>query len=109
MAVTGTIFNAVPEADGDDHIRLTVDPQFTNLLNDKNMSGESGHLVIEPVCEKPPTQADTVKEGVCVGFSQQLYTPEMVGKHVRIVGAYVEDMEHGWREIHPVTSITIIP
>jgi len=25
---------------------------------------------------------------------------------VRVRGAYVIDMEHGWTEIHPVTSIT---
>jgi hypothetical protein len=31
----------------------------------------------------------------------------MKGKHVRITGAYVTDMEHGWNEIHPVTSIAL--
>jgi len=26
---------------------------------------------------------------------------------VRVTGAYVTDMEHGWTEIHPVTFIGI--
>jgi hypothetical protein len=33
-----------------------------------------------------------------------------VGSHVRIVGTYVQDTFHAhWMEIHPVTSITVIP
>lgn len=107
--VTGTVFNFLSEADGDFHIRIAVDPQFKSLLNAKNKSDQSGHLVVEPVCTKAPTQPDTVKEGVCNGFRQTIFTPDMKGKRVRIVGAYVEDMEHGWNEIHPVTSITVIP
>ncbi len=55
----------------------------------------------------PVTQKDTKKEHVCDGFSQHVYTPNMLGSHVRVTGAYVTDMEHGWTEIHPVTSITI--
>jgi len=109
IIVTGTIFNFISEPDGDFHVRVTVDTQFANLLNDKNMSGQSGHLVIEPICTKAPTQPDTVQEGVCNGFRQDIFTPDMKNKHVQIVGAYIEDMEHGWREIHPVTSITVIP
>jgi hypothetical protein len=31
----------------------------------------------------------------------------MKGKHVEITGAYVTDVEHGWNEIHPVTSIVV--
>ena len=109
MRVTGTIFNAVAEKDGDFHIRVTVDSQFTGLLNAKNTSGQGGHLVVEPVCENAVMQKDTLKEGVCNGFSQNLYNASLKGKHVEIVGVYIEDMEHGWREIHPVTSIKIIP
>jgi hypothetical protein len=32
------------------------------------------------------------------------------GSHVRIVGTYVQDTLHAkWMEIHPVTSVTVIP
>jgi hypothetical protein len=33
----------------------------------------------------------------------------MIGRHVTVTGVYVTDMEHGWNEIHPVTSIVVIP
>ena len=109
MAVTGTVFSSQPEGDGDFHIRITLDAKFSNLLNAKNISGQSGHLVVEPVCMGAVSQKDTKKEGVCNTFHQSVFDPSMKGKHVRIVGAYVTDMEHGWNEIHPVTSITVIP
>jgi len=106
IAVTGTIEVARPEADGDRHILLRVDPQFSKLLNAKNMTAEKGFLVIEPVCELKVTQPDTIKEGVCKSFHQNLYAAKLHGKHVSVIGAYIEDQEHGWRELHPVTSIT---
>jgi hypothetical protein len=109
ITVTGIIMHARPEKDGDFHVTVNVDPSFKHLLNAKNVSGQHGFLVVEPVCENPVTQPDTVKEGSCNGFSQHLFTQQMVNKHVRITGAYVTDMEHGWNEIHPVTSITVIP
>jgi hypothetical protein len=107
--VTGIIETASVEQDGDLHIRLRVDPQFTKLLNSKNSTGQKGFLVVEPMCFRPPTQSDTISEGVCNGFSQRFYVAAMHGKHVAVTGSYVQDMEHGWREIHPVTSIVIAP
>jgi hypothetical protein len=105
--VTGIIETAAKEADGDYHIRLRVDPQFKNLLNGKNNTGQKGFLVVEPMCSNPVTQPDTLSEGVCTGFKQSLYKAAMHGKHVSVTGVYVQDMEHDWREIHPVTSITV--
>jgi hypothetical protein len=107
ITVTGTIKNAKVEPDGDFHITVEVDPEFKQLLNDKNTSGQHGFLVVEPVCSNRVKQPDTLKEGVCNGFSQSIYQKNMKGKHVRITGAYVTDMEHGWNEIHPVTSIAL--
>lgn len=106
VTVTGTIKTAKAEADGDFHVTVDLDPEYKNLLNAKNVSGQHGFLVVEPVCENPVTQADTLKEGVCNGFKQTVFAKTMIGKHVRITGAYVTDMEHGWNEIHPVSSIT---
>jgi hypothetical protein len=63
--------------------------------------------VVEPICVKKPTQTDAVNEGVCDGFSQKLFKAAMRQKRVSVTGAYVEDEEHGWREIHPVTSIAL--
>src|SRR3954470_8345027 len=50
ITVTGKIESASPERDGDYHIRLGLDPQFKKLLNAKNMTGQKGFLVVEPMC-----------------------------------------------------------
>jgi hypothetical protein len=107
VSVTGTLKSARAEKDGDFHIRLRLDPQYNSMVNAKNKSGQRGSLVVEPICMNPVKQKDTLSEHVCDGFSQHVYTPDMLRKHVRVTGAYVIDMEHGWNEIHPVTSITI--
>jgi hypothetical protein len=107
VSVTGTLLSARAEKDGDFHIRLRLDPQYNSMINAKNRSGQKGALVVEPVCMNPVTQRDTRSEGVCNGFSQHVHSPDMLGQHVRVTGAHVIDMEHGWAEIHPVTSITM--
>jgi hypothetical protein len=108
-AVTGTLHFVRVEKDGDTHLRLDVDPQFKNLLNEKN-ANEKNMLVVESMCDRTPTQPDTVAEGVCDGWHQHAYKSSMNGQHVSVTGAYVEDEEedHGWREIHPVTSIVVV-
>jgi uncharacterized protein YraI len=116
ISVTGTIVDATNgkkpdgvrhEADGDTHGWLNVDPQFKNLLNAGNMSDESGNLVFEIVCKFHMTQADAM--AACQTYQSPLQLPS-VGSHVRIVGTYVQDTNHAkWMEIHPVTSISVIP
>jgi hypothetical protein len=116
MAVTGTFVDATGgrqpdgvrhEKDGDTHGWLKVDSEFQNLLNAGNISAEGGNLVFEIVCRFPVTQPDAVS--ACQGFKDQVKLPG-VGSHVRIVGTYVQDTFHAqWMEIHPVTSITVIP
>jgi len=95
------------EADGDTHGWLKPDPQFQNLLNAGNKTAEGGNLVFEIVCRYSVKQADAV--AACKGYKNQITIPP-VGSHVRIVGTYVQDTFHAqWMEIHPVTSITVIP
>ena len=117
IAVTGTIVDATNgkhsdgvrhEADGDTHGWLQVDPQFSNLLNAGNKSNEGGNLVFEIVCKFPVTQADAVAS--CPSTYKSPVEIPPVGSHVRIVGSYVQDTNHAkWMEIHPVTSITVLP
>ena len=104
ISVTGTIHHVKKEADGDDHIQLMLDPEFAGLLNDKNTSVQAGSLVIEPICQGPVTQPDAVT--ACRDFHSAVDVPAK-GTRVRVVGSYVLDTEpdHGWTEIHPVTSI----
>jgi len=115
-SVTGTIVDATAgkrpdgvhhEKDGDTHGWLKLDPPYANLLNAGNQSNEGGNLVFEIICRFPVTQADA--KSACAGFADAIAIPA-VGSHVRIVGSYVQDTFHAqWMEIHPVTSITVIP
>jgi len=104
LAVDGTIWSLIYEADGDIHIRLTVDSPFISLLNSSNYSGEYGKLVCEPLCATTCTQTDAIP--FCSGYTNTVFIPA-VGEHVIITGAYVTDNDHGWNEIHPVSSIVI--
>src|SRR5258708_436101 len=116
IAVTGTFVDATNgsepdgvrhEADGDTHGWLKLDSQFQNLLNAGNISAERGNLVFEIVCKFPVTQPDA--KTACQGFTNQVNLPA-VSSHVRIVGSLVQDTFHAqWMEIHPVSSITVIP
>ena len=116
IAVTGTIVDATNgrepdgvrhEADGDTHGWLNVDSQFQDLLNQGNLSNEGGNLVFEIVCKFPVTQADA--QPACSAYHNSIAVPP-VGSHVRVVGSYVRDTNHAqWMEIHPVSSITVVP
>ena len=117
IAVTGVIIDATNgqhsdgvrhEADGDTHGWLNVDSQFKDLLNAGNLSDEGGNLVFEVVCMFKVTQADAIAS--CPSSFHNPVKIPPVGSHVRIVGTYVHETNHAkWMEIHPVTSITVIP
>jgi hypothetical protein len=100
--VTGTVYSLIYEEDGDIHIRLTVDTQFTYMLNSYNYSGEYGKLVCEPLCATTCTQPDAIAS--CANFTNTVYIPN-VGEYVEVLGSYVTDNDHGWNEMHPVTKI----
>ena len=102
MTVTGTVYSLIYEADGDIHIRLTVDSPYTYMLNATNYSGQYGKLVLEPICATTCTQADAIAS--CASFTNTVFIPS-VGEHVSVTGSYVTDNDHGWNEIHPVTKI----
>ena len=119
LAVTGIIVDATAtekikepdgvrhEADGDTHGWLKLDPGLENLLNAGNLSDEGGNLVFEIICKYPITQLDA--RAACQGYTDHVRLPP-VGSHVRILGRFVQDTFHAqWNEIHPVTSITVIP
>ena len=106
-SVTGVIESKRVEKDGDYHIRVKLDPPFSNLINSANIKNQFGDLVVEPICVNKVTQADAIS--ACQNFRQNISIPP-IGSHVNITGSYVLDREHGnWAEIHPVTSITPVP
>jgi hypothetical protein len=105
--VSGTIESIRTERDGDFHVRVKLDPEFSDMINSANIQGQFGDLVVEPICVNPVTQPSAIS--ACQDFHQNIEVPP-VGSHVEITGSYVLDNEHGnWAEIHPVTSITTIP
>jgi hypothetical protein len=61
------------------HIRLVPDAAFRDLLEPNNDSEEHHALVVKPVCAHRLTQADTIEEGVCVGFSQRIFGTIVTG------------------------------
>lgn len=100
------------EADGDLHCWLRLDPLQNSrqpLIGRKNIEDQEGNLVFEPMCQHKVTQADTIKSQVCKNWNQDNLFDAPVGEHLRITGAFVLDKQHGWYEIHPVTSIDPIP
>ncbi len=100
--VTGTITAIRKEKDGDYHILIALDSQFSGMLNQKNISDQKGDLVLEPVCQNKVTQQDA--ESACENFTYPVHIP-VVGEKVSVTGDYVLDAEHGWNELHPVYSI----
>jgi len=106
--VTGTLHIVRPEADGDVHMQLTLDPQFNNMLNAINRSKQHNSLVIERMCAHTPTQPDAI--AACEGFTQEF--PALTeGARIKVTGAYVLDHDpgHGWNEIHPITAVEAVP
>lgn len=102
-AVDGRVAAVAPSWDGDLHIDL--DPDQKSVLNPVNAIHGGGKLVVEIICEHVPNRPDA--KVACAGFHSQITIPK-VGDRIRVTGAYVTDVEHGWREVHPVTRIDIL-
>ena len=101
IRITGTVVSSSSEADGDVHINVKLDPQFAGLLTNANVS-EDGYLIVEPVCQFPPLQAEAIH--TCATDTDPLSGPlPKVGDHVFMEGRYVLDLQHGgWSELHPL-------
>jgi hypothetical protein len=61
---------------------------------------------VKPVRENAVNRADA--RAACKGFHGDVVVAP-AGSHVSAVGSYVLDTDHGWMEIHPLTSITVTP
>ena len=76
-------------------------------LDARNTKDEGGNIVFEIPCFFRVTQADA--KPACKAWHDDLTLPP-VGSHVRMLGTYVMDTNHGrWMEIHPVAKIDVIP
>lgn len=105
VSITGTVDEVRKEADGDIHILFRLDQEFASLLNEKNISRQHGDLVLEPICQGKVTQTDAAEP--CSRYNGPYFEPQ-VGQHYRVSGSHVYDADHGWNELHPVTSMQLI-
>jgi hypothetical protein len=103
--VTGTVESVRSEPDGDVHVLLKLLANRSGLLNGGNLTGTDGDLVAEIICVGTVTQADA--ESACAGHVNQVAVPS-AGERIRISGTYVLDADHGWMEIHPVSSLSVL-
>jgi len=105
ISVTGAVDEVRKEADGDVHIRFRLDQEFEPLLDEKNISRQQGDLVLEPICQGKVRQADAAEP--CSRYNGPYFEPE-VGQRYLVWGTYVHDADHGWNELHPITSMQSI-
>ncbi len=101
LRVTGTVVASSAEADGDVHINVRLDPAYRTLLNPGN-DFEDGNLIVEPICQFPPLQAEAIR--TCAGDPDPLTGGlPAVGDHVWMEGRYILDLQHhAWAELHPL-------
>ena len=104
-SATGTVMHVRSEPDGDLHVSLDLDAGQDDLLNDVNISRQHGYLVVEIICTHPVRQDDAISS--CEGWQNHFQLRH--AQHVRITGSQVVDLEHGWKELHPVSDVEEIP
>ncbi len=88
--ITGSVQDVRDEEDGDIHILVQLDPQYRDMLMPSNHSEQNGDLVVE--------------------FMPRDYghlPRPSIGDRLVLVGAYVDDTEHSWAELHPVWAVSI--
>jgi hypothetical protein len=106
ITASGTVDKVIAEDDGDYHVRLALDPQYSNLTNSANQNYQYGDLVVEIICALPPiSPQDAVL--ACQGYTNNITIPS-ANDHIIVTGPYALDTDHeNWAEIHPVYSLTI--
>ena len=105
ITASGVVDNVLQEADGDYHIRLALDSQYSNLTNSANDQYQYSDLVVEIICALPITQSDAVS--ACQNYTNNITVPS-INDHITVTGPYVLDTNHyNWAEIHPVYTLTI--
>lgn len=102
--VTGRVTHKNRERDGDLFIRIKLDEQYKEFLNEGNYKHQHGKMIAEFICTCK-VKRDEAKNG-CEHYSNKFKVPGLFQK-VRVCGSYVLDKNHGWMEIHPVMKIEL--
>jgi hypothetical protein len=88
--VSGTVDDVRDEEDGDIHILVDLDSQYRSMLMANNHSEQGGDLVVEFM---PRDYGHLPRPGI--------------GDRITLTGAYVDDTEHDWAELHPVWAVSL--
>ena len=105
ITASGVVDNVLQEADGDYHVRLSLDPQYSNLTNSANDQYQYYDLVVEIICALPINQPDAVS--ACQNYTNNITIPS-INDHITVAGPYVLDTDHSnWAEIHPAYTLAI--
>jgi hypothetical protein len=101
----GIVVDVAHEGDGDYHIWFKADAGYEGLLNAEDHFQARPAMLAEltPDCATDPPDAQAASR--CP--RSRLPIPSL-GDHVVVQGPWVLDMDHGWQEIHPVDSISIL-
>ncbi len=104
----GTVVDVAYEDDGDYHVWFRADPGYDYLLNGQNHFQAQPAMLAEitPDCPTSTNPPDAQSAARCP--KSELPIPKL-GDHIAIDGPWVLDTNHGWREIHPVDSIQLLP
>ena len=81
--VSGVVDNVLQEADGDYHVRLALDSQYSSLTNAANDQYQYGDLVLEIICALPITQSDAVS--ACQNYTNNITVPS-INDHITVTG-----------------------
>ena len=86
---TGVVEIVRTEEDGDLHFDMQLDPAYRSMLAPANAE-QNGDLVVE-----------------FMPRDDGHLPPPQVGDRVTLVGAWVDDTDHAWNELHPVWAVRI--
>ena len=105
ITVTGIVEKIRKEKDGDIHIVIRLDNGQENLLNTINNTQQDSCLILEIIHVYPATEPNSAIQSKR-DYINQVTIPQQ-GDHIYATGSYVKDLNNGWMEIHPVSSIIV--
>ena len=106
ITASGIVDNVIQEGDGDYHVRLALDSQYSKLTNNANDQYQNYDLVVEIICALPVTQPGPAVSA-CQNYTNNITIPS-INHHITVTGPYLLDKSHNnWAEIHPVYTLTI--
>lgn len=89
-SVAGRVAVVREEEDGDLHIDVALDRRYRGMLMSANYARRGGFLVVELM----PRDRGHIPA-------------PSAGDRLALVGAYVDDLDHSWSELHPVWQMSI--